>query len=78
MLQTIPKSKFKPKVLEYLRGVEEKKKPLIITHSGKPVVKIIPFEEVKEEKLLKELGDAIVAYGNLVDPVGEDDWEALK
>ncbi len=48
MSTIISESQFNAKVLEYLRIVEEKQETLIITHRGKPMVKIIPYN--KEEK----------------------------
>ena len=76
---TVSKSQFKPKALEYLRKVEKEKRPLTITHAGKPVVKVVPIkDEDEDEKILRELGDSIISYGDIVSPVGVDDWEALK
>lgn len=79
MQTTVSKSQFKPRALEYLRLVEKEKKPLTITHAGRPVVKVVPIkEENQDEKILKELRDSVISYGDIVSPVGEDDWEALK
>jgi len=75
----VSKSQFKPKALEYLRQVEKKKKSLTITHGGKPVVKIIPFkEENQDEKILKKLEGTLLYYKDPTEPVGVEDWEALK
>lgn len=76
---TVSKSQFKPRALEYLRQVEKEKKPLTITHAGRPVVKVVPIiKENDDKKLLKELRDFVLWYGDIVSPVGVDDWEALK
>lgn len=77
MQQIISKSQFKPQVLEYLRKVEEKKQPLIITHLGKPVVKIIPFSENAKDKL-QALRKTVVFFKQPTQPVGQGDWEVLK
>lgn len=77
MPQIISKSQFKPQVLEYLRHVEKTKNPLIITHDGKPVIKVIPYSE-KPEDLLKELRGSIVKYIAPTKPVDQKEWEALK
>ena len=74
----ISKSQFKPKVLEYLRKVEKEKKPLTITHGGKPVVRVIPYEEKGDEEILKELRGSVVYYKEPTKPVGLSDWEALQ
>jgi len=76
---TVSKSQFKPKALEYLRKVEKERKPLTITHAGKPVVKVVPIrDESENEKIKRKLSQAIISYGDIVSPIGEDDWEALK
>lgn len=45
MKKAVSKSEFKPKALEFLRKVQNEKKELIITDRGKPVLKIIPYED---------------------------------
>ena len=77
MQQVISKAQFKAQALEYLRGVEKKKQPLIITHAGRPVVKVIPYLG-KPDAILKELKGTVLEYKNPTEPVGEDLWEALK
>ncbi|MBN2414280.1 type II toxin-antitoxin system Phd/YefM family antitoxin [bacterium] len=42
-MEYISKSRLKPKLLEYLRRVEETREPLIITSHNKPVLKIEPI-----------------------------------
>lgn len=75
MKQVISKSELKSQILAYLRHVESKKQPVIITHAGKPVVKIIPYEE---KPLLSSLRSTVLLYQNPTEPVGEKDWEILK
>jgi len=77
MLQTVSKSQFKPRALEYLRKVEKSKKPILITHFGKPVAKIVPYDDGVENELIF-LRDSIISYDNPLEPVADDDWEALK
>lgn len=75
MEQAVSKSQFKSQVLKYLRIVESKKQPLVITHAGKPVVKVIPY---KEKLLLESLRGTVLVYKGPVEPVGVKDWEALQ
>lgn len=75
MKQVVSKSELKPQILAYLRHVESKKQPLIITHAGKPVAKIIPY---KGKPLLSVLRSTVLLYQNPTEPVGEKDWETLK
>jgi prevent-host-death family protein len=73
----ISKSRFKAKALEYFRMVEKSRKPIIITDHGKPVLKVVPFSADPEE-ILKELRGTLVKYKAPTEPVGVDDWNALK
>jgi prevent-host-death family protein len=77
MKQTISKSQLKPHLLEYLRKVKEEKKELIITHFGKPVVKIVPYKD-KSKDPLSSLQGTLIFYKAPTDPVGLEDWEVLK
>lgn len=79
MQQVVSKSQFKAQALEYLRGVETQKQPLVITHNGKPVIKVIPYKEAsKPEDTLESLRGSLVYYKDPNEPVGLEDWEALK
>lgn len=78
MQQTVSKAVFKAQALELLRNVEKKKQPLVITHSGKPVIKVIPYQREDVRDILKSLRGTLVYYKDPDEPVGEDDWEALK
>ena len=74
---TVSKSRFKARALYYFREVERSRRPIIITDRGKPVLKVAPYIDDPEEAL-KELRHTVIKYENPVDPVGLDDWEALK
>jgi prevent-host-death family protein len=77
MENQVSKSRFKPKALEYFRQVQESGKPLIITDRGKPVLKILPYSEDPQE-VMRTLRNTVVRYEEPTEPVGVDDWEALK
>jgi prevent-host-death family protein len=77
MKKSVSKSQFKPHALEYFRKIEETRQELIITDRGKPVLKVIPYTEDAEHTLL-ELRNSVIAYENPTEPVGMEDWEALK
>jgi len=76
-MHVISKSQLKSQLLAYLRKVEDEKKPLIITHVGKPVLKISPYKE-DPQHFLKSLLGSVKVYKNPTEPVGEKDWEAIK
>lgn len=77
MLNTVSKSQFKPHALELLRQVE-KGKPLIITHAGRPVVRVVPYKDKSDEEVLNELEGSVVSFTNPTGSVGLSDWEVLK
>ena len=77
VMQTISKSQLKSQLLEYLRKVEKDKKPLIVTHAGKPVIEVAPYKE-KGEDILESLRGTLIFYKDPDKPVAEDDWEVLK
>ncbi len=75
--EMIAKSKFKPKALHYFRMVEKTGKELIISDHGRPVVKIVPYKDNTEETL-RSLRNTVKSYSEPLQPVGTDDWDALK
>jgi len=77
MEKMISKSQFKPRALQYFREVEKTGKELIISDRGKPVLKIVPYTENPEEAL-KFLRNTVIKFEDPTEPVGLEDWEALK
>lgn len=80
MHQAVSKSQFKAQALEYLREVEKNKHPLIITHEGKPVIKVIPYKEENQEVAIRQsLKGSVLRYDDPNEPVIDpDDWDMLK
>lgn len=78
-MKSVSKSRFKAQALEYLRIVEKQKTPLVVTHRGQPVIKVIPYKEESDpEVTLKSLRGSVLKYEDPTQPVGEEDWEVLK
>jgi len=75
--QSVSKSAFKAKALEYFRDVEHSGKELVITDHGKPVLKIVPYDFNSLEDL-KALRGTVLRYDDPLEPVGAEDWEALR
>ena len=75
-MQTVSKTQLKSQLLSYFRTIEKTKKPLVVTHQGKPVLKVYPYKEKPEDILLK-LKSSVVTFKDPTAPVGEKDWEAL-
>lgn len=76
-MKRIPKSRFKPRALEYFRQVERTRKPLVITDRGTPVLKIVPYSEDRGDPL-EDLRGSVLEYDRPTEPVALEDWEALK
>lgn len=58
-MQKISKSQFKPRALEYFRGVEATGRPLIITDNGRPVLEIRPYRPAARDALEKLRGTVL-------------------
>jgi prevent-host-death family protein len=76
MNETISKSRFKARALEYFREVERSGRELVITDRGRPVVKLVPYRSEPGRALLA-LRESVVRYDAPTEPVGEEDWESL-
>ena len=77
MQQQVSKSSFKARALEYFRQVERTGGELIITDRGKPVLKISRYSQ-DPGKALQALRGSVIRYEDPTEPVGQEDWEALK
>ena len=77
MAKIVSKSKFKPYALKYFRQVQETGEELIITDRSRPVLKIVPYSESPED-VLKSLRGSVLKYESPMQPVADDEWEAMK
>jgi prevent-host-death family protein len=77
MTTHVSKSQFKAKALEYFRQVETSGEPIIVTDHGKPALEIRRVEEKKRDPL-EILKGSVLRYDDPFEPVGVEDWEALK
>ena len=77
MPKAVSKSQFKPQALKFFREVETTGRELVITDRGRPVLKVVLYS-LRSEQILRELRGSVVAYDDPMEPVGLEDWEALK
>jgi hypothetical protein len=77
-MNQISKSQFKARALELFREVETTGKPLIITDHGEPKLEIRRYQPKTTQEILDRLAGTILFFDDSTEPVGEDDWEALK
>ena len=78
MAETVSKSRFKPRALEYFRKVEESGEELVITDNGRPVLKIVPYRSAAGREARSALRGTVRRYERPLEPVGTEDWDALK
>lgn len=74
-MESLSISKFKATCLSVLNDVNKQKKRIIITKRGKPIAEVIPFDHSEKDIPLK---DAVAFIGDIISPVAQKDWEALK
>lgn len=74
-MESLSVSEFKATCLAVLEDISKQKKRVIITKRGKPIAEVIPFDANHEEISLK---DTVTYMGDIVSPVADEDWEALK
>jgi prevent-host-death family protein len=76
MADTVSKSRFKARALEYFRQVEQTGRPLVLTDRGRPVLKIVPYEQ-DAAALLEGFAGLVRRYDDPLEPVGVEDWDSL-
>ncbi|WP_409014904.1 type II toxin-antitoxin system Phd/YefM family antitoxin [Caballeronia sp. LP006] len=76
-VKRVSKSEFKAKALEYFRLVESTGEHMIVTDHGKPVLEVRRYDNSSLTPL-EELRGSVLRYDDPMEPVGEDDWEALE
>jgi prevent-host-death family protein len=74
-MEILTVSKFKATCLAVVEEVAKSKKPVIITKRGKPIAELVPYEAEAAPVPLK---DTVAFLDDIISPVAEEDWEALK
>lgn len=73
----VSKSQFKAKALELMRQVETSGEPLVITDHGKPALEMRKLATDTRDPLEKLRG-TVLRYDDPFEPIGVEEWEALK
>jgi len=77
-MKTMPAGKFKARCLAVMDEVQAKREAVVITKRGKPVVKVVPIQEKKDD-LFGFMAGKVKITGDIVSPVFDlDDWDMLK
>jgi prevent-host-death family protein len=69
----IAAGEFKARCLTLMEDVRSTREPLIITKRGKPVAKLVPIEEKKDD-FIGRLKGVIRVVGDIESPI--DGWES--
>lgn len=73
----VSKSRFQAQALDYCREVEKSGQELVITDHGRPVLRVVPYEQ-NSEKLLSFFRGTVLQFDHPTEPVGEEDWESAR
>lgn len=72
-------SKFKATCLAALERVRRTGKPLLVTKRGVPVAQVVPPPVPKSRRsTYGAMKDSVLFMGDVIEPVGVEDWEALR
>jgi prevent-host-death family protein len=76
MPTTIAAGEFKAKCLKLMDEVAQKRKTLVITKHGKPVVQLIPVPAERVDPFGSMKG-SVIWEGDIISPI-DVEWEAMK
>ena len=77
-MKKIAAAKFKAQCLTLMEDVRKTRQTLVITKRGKPIAKLAPLDDDKDDFLGRLKGQFRV-LGDIVSPVVPlEDWDALK
>jgi len=71
----MPAGVFKAKCLKLMDEVQKYHREIVITKFGKPIVKLVPFDEKKPKSPFGFLKGTAIIKGDIIGPTGVK-WEA--
>lgn len=71
---SVPAADFKTHCLQLIEQVRQDRSEVVITRYGRPVAKLVPFEEAPSS-MFGLLAGSVTGEGDLISPAGEA-WEA--
>lgn len=76
----MPISKFKATCLAVIDRIEKTGESLLITKRGKPVAQLIPPPppEAPKKSTFGCMAGTFEILGDIVEPLGEEDWEVFR
>jgi prevent-host-death family protein len=71
-------SEFKAHALEIFDRVSRTGESVIVTRRGKPLARVVAFTDDSTKPVKGGLAGTVTFLGDLVAPLGDDDWEACQ
>ena len=73
----VSKSQFKAKALELFRQIESSGEVIVVTDNGRPSIEVRPYQQADADPL-EALRGTVLHYQDPLEPVGLEDWKALR
>lgn len=77
-MKSMPVTAFKAHALRILNHIAQTREPLVITRRGMPLAQVIPYLEPSAVPTPGKLADCLVFEKDIVTPLNEDMWEAVR
>jgi predicted nicotinamide N-methyase len=77
MSNQVSKSQFKAKALEFFRRIETSGEAVVITDHGQPTLEVRRYQPPTRNPL-DVLRGSVLRYDAPTEPVGVEDWDALR
>ena len=74
-MKKIAAGEFKARCLALMEDVQSTRQPIIITKRGRPVAKLVPVDEPKDD-FLGRLKGVIKIVGDIESPIEPGTWES--
>jgi antitoxin (DNA-binding transcriptional repressor) of toxin-antitoxin stability system len=77
-MKTMAITEFKSYALKVIDHISKSKESLVITKRGEPLAELIPFRGKKSKPVAGKLSGALRFEKDILEPLGEDMWEACR
>ncbi len=77
-MTTLTISTFKAHALEVVGKVASSHESIVITKRGKPIARVVPYQEADAKPVPGRLASALVFEKDIVSPLGVEAWEAAR
>lgn len=77
MAKTVPTLEFEAHCLALLDEVAETRQEVVVTKDGQPLAKVVPLT-ARPARSLESLRGSVTILGDIVSPIDDVEWDALK